>query len=211
MKLTSERIIDSAMETFAEVGYDGLSMRRVAERLDVHAGSLYYHVRNKDVLIRLMADRLTRRAYDAGTVALDELASSAGWRPRIEAQAMTLRAAMLEHPGGALLLARAPELLTEPALALMERLLQTLSDTGVPESECAVAADTMLSYVSGYVLQEQSAGDPPLEPEQIGALLARFPLVAAGAGAGPGEPEDADASFAGSVRFFCGAVEALRR
>jgi TetR/AcrR family tetracycline transcriptional repressor len=212
VKLATETIIDAAMETFAEVGYDGLSMRRVAARLDAQAGSLYYHVRNKDALIGLMADRLTGRAYDAGTSALGGLAADAGWRSRIEVQASTLRAVMLAQPGGALLLARSPGLLTEAALALMERLLQTLADAGVPAADLAVAADTLLGFVTGYVLQEQSTGEPPgLEPVEIDALLKRFPLVARGAETGTGVLPHPDTEFLRGVRFLCGGVQATRR
>ncbi|MYR87253.1 TetR family transcriptional regulator, partial [Streptomyces sp. SID685] len=42
MKLTKERIVDAGMAVFSEVGYQNLSMRQVADRLDAHAGSLYY-------------------------------------------------------------------------------------------------------------------------------------------------------------------------
>lgn len=86
MKLTKERIVDAGMAVFAEVGYHNLSMRQVADRLDAHAGSLYYHVRGKDELLTLMADRVCRQAYDTGTAALAALPPTppggTGSRPR---------------------------------------------------------------------------------------------------------------------------------
>src|SRR5205085_12362721 len=148
MKLTKERIVDAGMATCAEVGYHGLSMRRVAERLGAHAGSLYYHVRGKDELLALMADRVCRRAYDAGTAALAALPPEATWHDEIAAQAAALRHSIRQHPGGAVLLADSPGMLSSGALSLMERLLQTLLDAGVPAAHCIVAADTLLSHVT---------------------------------------------------------------
>ena len=82
MKLSVDRIVDAGLETYAEVGFHALSMRQVARRLDAQAGSLYYHVADKATLVRLMADRVARQAYDAGTVALDALPVDHDWRAR---------------------------------------------------------------------------------------------------------------------------------
>ncbi|KIZ16101.1 TetR/AcrR family transcriptional regulator, partial [Streptomyces natalensis] len=178
MKLTKERIVDAGMATFAEVGYHGLSMRRVAERLGAHAGSLYYHVRGKDELLALMADRVCRQAYDAGTAALAGLPPEATWHDAIEAQAEALRRTIQQHPGGAVLLADSPRTLSSGALSLMERLLQTLLDAGVPAAHCVVAADTLLSHVTGFVLQERgNSPAPPVTAEVHADLRTRFPLI----------------------------------
>src|SRR4051794_19346092 len=147
MKLTRERIVEAGLLVFAERGYAGLSMRLVAERLGVHAGSLYYHVRNKEALLALLADRVAARAYEAGERALADLPPGTDWVARVEAQALALRVTLREHAGGPLLLAGSPSMLSTGALSLMERLLGTLSDAGVPEAERPVAADVLMSYV----------------------------------------------------------------
>ncbi|MGG7570126.1 TetR/AcrR family transcriptional regulator [Streptomyces sirii] len=178
MKLTKERIVDAGMATFAETGYHGLSMRQVAERLDAHAGSLYYHVRGKEELLALMADRVCRHAYDAGSAALAALPPEATWREAIDAQATALRRSLKQHPGGALLLADSPSALSPGGLSLMERLLKTLLDAGVPAEHCGIAADTLLSHVTGFVLQEQTEPQAPtVTAETYADLCARFPLV----------------------------------
>ncbi|MFE0021706.1 TetR/AcrR family transcriptional regulator [Amycolatopsis sp. NPDC059021] len=201
MKLTTDRIIDAGMATFAEVGYQALSMRQVAERLDVHAGSLYYHVRNKNALLQLMADRVARQAYDAGTAVLAGLPADAGWQARIEAQARTLRESIKRHPGGAILLADSPKVLSEGALALMERLLRTLADAGVPERERIIGADTVLSYVTGFVLQEQSESAAPGVGAGSADLVERFPLTVEGA-----SMYEEDEMFARSIRLLCEGI-----
>ncbi|MET8853473.1 TetR/AcrR family transcriptional regulator [Amycolatopsis sp. NPDC004625] len=204
MKLTPARIVEASMVVFHEVGAAGLSMRRVADRLGVHAGSLYYHVRDKNALLCLMADRVAQQAYDDGTTALDSLPPEAGWQEQVVAQAEALRHTLLRHPGGAALLAGSPRTLSPAALGLMERLLRTLSHAGVPATHRSVAADAVLSHVTGFVLQEQSEpGVPDPREEDVAALAARFPLTFAEAGAG-----DQDEKFRRAVRFLCAAVQA---
>ncbi|WP_327138770.1 TetR/AcrR family transcriptional regulator [Nocardia sp. NBC_01327] len=205
MKLTTERIVDAGMAAFAEVGYQGVSMRQVADRLDAHAGSLYYHVKNKDALLRLMADRVARQGYDAGTAALAQLPAGAAWPTRVEAQAAALRHSILHHPGGAILLAESPKSLSGGALSLMERLLRTLVDGGVPAPHAIIAADTLLSHTTGFALQEQT--EPPIPPVDAAAyadLHARFPLTTSGAAAYPQEEK-----FLRGVRLICLGIRAL--
>ncbi|MEU1659601.1 TetR family transcriptional regulator [Streptomyces griseofuscus] len=207
MKLTKERIVDAGMAVFAEVGYQNLSMRQVADRLDAHAGSLYYHVRGKEELLALMADRVCRRAYDAGTAALAALPSAAVWQDRVEAQATALRAQIKEHPGGAQLLAESPGMLSTGAFSLMERLLRTLLDGGLPAAHCGIAADTLLSHVTGFVLQEQNQPTAPaaVTAERYADLCERFPLLM-----GDLIPRlSDDEKFSRSIRLLCTGFAAL--
>ncbi|MFD8706144.1 TetR/AcrR family transcriptional regulator [Kitasatospora sp. NPDC059648] len=207
MKLTKDRIVDAGMAVFAEVGYQNLSMRQVADRLDAHAGSLYYHVRGKDELLALMADRVCRQAYDAGTQALAALAVGAPWQDRVEAQATALRRSIKQHPGGAQLLAESPGVLSTGALSLMERLLGTLLDAGLPAEHCGIAADTLLSHITGFVLQEQNqpTAPPTVTAELHADLCGRFPLVM-----GDLIPRiSQDEKFTRSLRLLCTGFAAL--
>ena len=56
--LNREAIVDVALEIVDEEGLEGLSMRRVAERLETGPASLYAHVANKDELTELVYDRV---------------------------------------------------------------------------------------------------------------------------------------------------------
>ncbi|MBV6699836.1 TetR/AcrR family transcriptional regulator [Kitasatospora aureofaciens] len=206
MKLSKERIVDAGMAVFAEVGYHGLSMRQVAERLEAHAGSLYYHVRGKDELLGLMADRVCGQAYDAGTAALTALGPDATWQARIEAQAATLRDGIRRHPGGAVLLAESPRMPSPGGLSLMERLLATLRDAGLPTAHRLIAADTLLSHVTGFVLQERADDRPPpaVTADTYADLLTRFPLIMEHA------PVLAqDEKFRRSIRLLCAGFASL--
>lgn len=150
--------------------------------------------------IALMADRVCRLAYDAGTEALAALPSTATWQDRIATQAAALRLSIKQHPGGAQLLAESPGTLSTGALSLMERLLRTLHDAGLPADHCAIAADTLLSHVTGFVLQEQNqpAAPPPVTAECYAELCERFPLLMS-----PSTPRlSQDEKFTRSVRLL---------
>jgi len=145
-------------------------MRAVAGRLGVHVGALYYHVPDKSGLLRLMADRLCRAVTE-------DLEPGTAWREDAVAVCLAVRRTLLGHRDGARLFARSPLIGSPAALGLMERLMGDLAH-GVPEHHVGTAADTLFSYVTGYVLQEQH--DEPVlgfHPESLAELRQRFPRV----------------------------------
>lgn len=55
---TRERILDAALECFAARGYEGTSMRQLAECCGLTDAALYYHFESKAALMRaLLAER----------------------------------------------------------------------------------------------------------------------------------------------------------
>lgn len=55
---TRERIVEAALEAFAEKGFHGASTRDIAERAGTNQGLITYHFRSKDELWRAAADRI---------------------------------------------------------------------------------------------------------------------------------------------------------
>jgi len=47
-----ESILNAARELFAEVGYDGVSMRKIAERIEYSPTAIYLHFADKETLFR---------------------------------------------------------------------------------------------------------------------------------------------------------------
>ena len=62
MVLSREKILDTAYEVLATYGLADLSMPRLAQELHVAPGALYYHVKNKQQLLILLADYILARA-----------------------------------------------------------------------------------------------------------------------------------------------------
>ncbi len=67
---TRDRILDVAMDLFTDQGFDGTSMREIAERLHISKAAIYYHFASKEEI--LMA--LHMRLHDVGKAALARLA-----------------------------------------------------------------------------------------------------------------------------------------
>jgi AcrR family transcriptional regulator len=67
---TRERILDVALELFTDQGFDGTSMREIAERLGISKPAIYYHFASKEEI--LMA--LHMRLHEFGKAALARLA-----------------------------------------------------------------------------------------------------------------------------------------
>jgi TetR/AcrR family transcriptional regulator len=58
--VTQQKLLDAAIEAFAENGFNGTSTRDIAERAGVHHPLITYHFKNKDLLWRAAADRVFR-------------------------------------------------------------------------------------------------------------------------------------------------------
>ena len=59
---TRERILTVANELFIEQGYEGTSLREIADRLDITKAALYYHFRSKDEILTTLLDAVLRVA-----------------------------------------------------------------------------------------------------------------------------------------------------
>src|ERR1700760_3630975 len=87
MPVTRERIVAVALELLDEGGLDGLTLRRLADRLGIRAPTLYWHVRNKRELLDLLAAGVGggRRpgggGWPGGASHSQGSRGGSGWRP----------------------------------------------------------------------------------------------------------------------------------
>jgi TetR/AcrR family transcriptional regulator, tetracycline repressor protein len=81
--LTRERLVDAALALIDEEGLEGLSMRALADRLEVKAASLYWHVRDRRELLELLAESILQ--------SVSRPRQRAGWRESVLAIADALR------------------------------------------------------------------------------------------------------------------------
>ena len=62
---TKDRILDIALDLFTEKGFDGTSLREIAEKLGVTKAALYYHFASKDDILMALHMRLHEFGRDA--------------------------------------------------------------------------------------------------------------------------------------------------
>lgn len=141
-------IVSTATEILDEYGLADLTMRRLARELEVTAGALYWHFANKQELLGAVADRVLAPA----------LADDHGdWPQRVTAIAGRLRDALLSHTDGAELVSASFAAGQSTALAeILHRLSQAAGEAGVPEPSRELAGRTVIYYVLGFTVDEQS-------------------------------------------------------
>jgi AcrR family transcriptional regulator len=77
---TRDAIVDAALELFRERGFEGTTMRAVAERAGVSVGNAYYYFSSKDELVQGFYDQLVA---EHRAVALPELAGHSDLAERL--------------------------------------------------------------------------------------------------------------------------------
>ncbi|WP_284745966.1 TetR/AcrR family transcriptional regulator [Amycolatopsis sp. RTGN1] len=153
--LSRRQVLDAAQELLAERGLDGLTIRSLAERLDVVPNAVYRWVDNKAALLdALIDDTLAAAEVSPGTAApLEELHSLL----------LAVFDAICTRP------ALAPRFLdrrTSPgptASAIREQIERLLLDAGVSPRAAATATPVLLVHALGFAaFVQQTEGEPRL-------------------------------------------------
>lgn len=77
---TKDRILDAALDLFVEQGFDGTSVREIAERVGTTKAALYYYFASKDEILMALHMRLHEMGRElAGTLG-DEPVTLETWR-----------------------------------------------------------------------------------------------------------------------------------
>ncbi|SEG91262.1 regulatory protein, tetR family [Thermomonospora echinospora] len=143
--LSRERIVTEAIALLDEEGITRLTMRRLAERLNAGATTLYWHVKTKDDVLDLALDTVFGEARVP-----DE--PSGDWRADATALMGEWRAAMLRHPWTAVLLGR--PLMGPNVLERTEFLHATLVEAGLSGPRLTAATYALSHYVIGSAMMQ---------------------------------------------------------
>ena len=94
--LSRTRVLRAAVGVADRDGLDGLTMRRLAQELDVEAMSLYHHVANKEAVLDGIVEHVVDEII-AAVAELDGPEPSSDWRGALRARILTARAVLLRH------------------------------------------------------------------------------------------------------------------
>jgi len=141
-------VVEAALELLDEVGLEGLSVRGLARKLGVQVGALYWHVEGKQDLLEAITDRMMRELSLSGE-------PEGEWEDVVAELAHRLRGVLLSHRDGAKVFVSSFGLDPNPAEGA-EVFLGTLREAGFPLELAAYAMNTVTSFVTGFVLTEQS-------------------------------------------------------
>ncbi|ASY59995.1 MULTISPECIES: TetR/AcrR family transcriptional regulator [Sinorhizobium] len=171
--LSLERIVATAVELLDAQGIDGLTMRRLADRLGSGAMSLYWHVDNKEEVFDLALDSVLEYRGPA------QIAASRDWRGQVVHMLEDWRATMLRHPWSASLLPR--RALGPNILNRLELLSKTLSGAGVADADLNVAIWSLWNYVMGATITranfDLSDEDRAAAQQRLARLSEHYPTI----------------------------------
>jgi AcrR family transcriptional regulator len=174
---TRERILDVALDLFSDQGYDGTSLREIADRLDVTKAALYYHFESKDDILLALHMRL----HEFGREALLKMA---------EQEPVTLKqwGELLDEVVDAMLAQRKLFLMHERNQAALEKLhradhdaehedlqnqfRRVLADTRIPLEDRVRMAASFGVLFSGLFLSGEAFASTT--NEELGSLLRRI-------------------------------------
>jgi AcrR family transcriptional regulator len=143
-RLSRERILDAALALVSHDGLEALSMRRLAQELDVWPMSLYRYFRDKDELVAALAD--------AAADAIAPPAASGPWREQMRELLGQARAIFARHPGSLRRQDGGPAAarVRDAGLAILQR-------AGFDGDEADSAWQALLAYTAGVAAFDSSA------------------------------------------------------
>ncbi|WP_037308039.1 TetR/AcrR family transcriptional regulator C-terminal domain-containing protein [Amycolatopsis orientalis] len=150
MVVRRDGYVRAALELLDEVGLDGLSLRKLGEKLGVRGPALYTHFKSKQALLDQMAE----------TMLDDELAplgdpAAGDWAAWLTRRARTIRRTLLSYRDGARLHAGSRP--TERSA--MTPLIEPLLAAGFTEEDATHAILAISRYTLGCAIDEQQRAE----------------------------------------------------
>ncbi len=183
-RLDKKRVIHSALELLDEVGMEGLTTRKLAQKLNIEQPSLYWHVKNKRALLDALSVEILMRHHDHF-----EPEEGAHWRDFLYENAKSFRRALLSHRDAAKI-----HLGTRPSpeqFQIVEKQLQFLCDQGFNLEEALYTLGVISHFVLGSVLEEREYleamrdNDPAIDAKMPPLLTRALEIMAQDTGEKP--------------------------
>src|SRR5260370_7698464 len=178
-KIDQETLVAIARDLLEREGMEAISMRRLAQQLDVQASSLYYHFDDKSALMRAVAEQGLRGLATALQRARDEAGSDPG--QQIFSLGLAYRTWALSHPRLYRVLFAGSPMDEHPSAverAVPEPMLAAAAQL-VGEEHAVAATQAAWALVHGFVMLELAGPMRPGVPAtgfvlRLKALLPRL-------------------------------------
>jgi AcrR family transcriptional regulator len=169
--LTRERVLSTAVALADESGIEALSMRKLAQALDVVPMALYRHIANKEELLNALVD-----------VVVDEIdppLEGTDWKTAVRARILSARQALLRHPWAS----RVMESRTEPTptvLGYIDSMIGMFRAGGFSMDLTHHAMHTMGSRLMGFaqeLFNDSGDASQEMEAEFYESMAAMYPSI----------------------------------
>jgi AcrR family transcriptional regulator len=169
--LTRERVLDTAVALADEGGIESLSMRKLAQALDVVPMALYRHVANKDELLDGLVDVVIGE--------IDPPRRDTDWKTAMRERILSARRALLRHPWASTVMeSRATP--TPVVLGYMDSMIGLLRTGCFSLDLTHHALHAMGSRMFGFtqeLFNDTSGSDPEIDAEMWGAMAGTYPYI----------------------------------
>lgn len=178
-RLDRRRVIETALRVIDKEGLDALTMRRLAEELDVDPMTVHHHAKGKESLLDGVAELLWEEVERPG--------STDDPKEVLRTLAHSLRDLFHRHPEGAPLVLRCT-VLPRSELELWRAYLDALTGAGLDQP--AAVLRSVLTYALGAGYAEVAMLGVACEPDRDRRYTEREVLLSLGQAIAPGTPPD---------------------
>lgn len=199
MSPKQEAIVAAALEQLSAKGLSELSLREIAKTAHMQAPALYWHFKNKEVLVDYMAEAILQKEFKD----LHPRADDQPWQEWLLNHMLRLRRAMLAYPDGARVVAGAHPYPAVTLGKMFETTLASLVSAGVDLEKAGGVSIAATTYTFGYVIEEQASPSPEeLKNFDFSMFGDASPLVAKLMDIRINRPVDPDADYINGLRMI---------
>ncbi|MCM3022721.1 TetR/AcrR family transcriptional regulator [Heyndrickxia ginsengihumi] len=159
MRITKKKIIDASWDLLRDEGIEGFTMRKLAEKINVRAASLYYHFKSKQSIFQVLADQVAKET-------LISTSNEGSWKEQLHQFALNLHKHLKEFPCSAQLLMQTVPL-EHNYLSLINYLLNIIDQVPISDQKKFSSVICLLNYVISFEvdLYEQNKVNKIMEKE----------------------------------------------
>lgn len=143
--LDRSRIIRTVLTMLQAEGLEQISMRKIADALGVKAASLYYHVKDKEELLHLLAEQISSE-IEFPDEQLD-------WREQLRQWSLHFRRVLHRYRDSVQIMG-ATIAASPYRLSHIEYLFRVLAQSGFRESQIPWLASMLKNYIYGFTEEE---------------------------------------------------------
>jgi TetR/AcrR family transcriptional regulator, tetracycline repressor protein len=158
MKVNREMVILAGLELLNEAGLEQLTLRLLAQKLNIQAATLYWHFKSKEELL----DEMATLVLAEGAWLLVPKKESADWSVWASSFGTGLRKTLLAYRDGARMIS-GTRLRDTVYMRTAERVAAKLVDSGFTIRQATVLLSTIYNYTLSFVMEEQAVFPKPNE------------------------------------------------
>jgi AcrR family transcriptional regulator len=158
MKVNRDIIVQAALRLLDDTGLEDLTLRKLAQALDIQAPTLYWHFKSKDALI----DEMATLVLASGGVNLVPDEPSDDWRVWVSTFGQGLRKTLLAYRDGGRMIA-GTRLTNTLFQETAERIGGHLTQAGFTTRQAVTLLSAVYTFTVSFVIEEQAVFPKPGE------------------------------------------------